>query len=184
MPGQERQKETALADVTLDQAIPVVRNLAERKANAFVRRCRLAIDEREDVESQLILLFITRWPKFNGERASVQTFASRLMDAELMSILRYRFAQRRQPQELPVSDSSPTSASIHQFRIDLERVLDSLPGVLSRTASVLSLYSAVDAAAVLRCSRQTIGKRKRQIQKALLASGIRANYFGGRGARP
>ena len=83
-----------MADVTLDQALPVVRNLAGRKANAFVRRCRFAIDEREDVESQLVLTFITRWPKFDGERASVQTFASRLMDKELTSILRYRLAHR------------------------------------------------------------------------------------------
>src|SRR5271165_6156133 len=98
-------------DVTLDQALPVVRNLAERKASAFVRRCRLAIDEREDVESQLALTFIARWPKFDGERASVQTFASRLMDKELLSILRYRLAQGRQPREFPVPDSDPTSAS-------------------------------------------------------------------------
>ena len=82
-----------MADVTLDEALPVVRNLAGRKANAFVRRRRLAIDEREDVESQLVLLVLARWPKFDRERASVQTFASRLMDKELTSILRYRLAQ-------------------------------------------------------------------------------------------
>ena len=81
--------------MTFDQALPLVRNLAERKASAFVRRSRLPIDEREDIESQLILVFITRWPKFDGERASVQTFTSRLMDNELVSILRYRLAGRR-----------------------------------------------------------------------------------------
>ena len=72
-----------MADITLDQAIPVVQNLAERKANAFVRRCGLAVDEREDVESRLVLTFITRWPKFDSQRASVRTFASRVMDAEI-----------------------------------------------------------------------------------------------------
>src|SRR5260370_18792443 len=129
--------EAAVADVTLDQALPVVRNLAERKATAFVRRCGLAIDEREDVESQLVLIFIARWPKFDGERASIRTFASRLMDKELTSILRYRLAQSRQPRELPALDVGPPSASIHQFRIDLERAIASLPEVTRETVAAL-----------------------------------------------
>lgn len=32
-----------MADITLDQALPGVRNLAECRANAFVRRCRFGI---------------------------------------------------------------------------------------------------------------------------------------------
>ena len=95
-----------MADITLDQALPVVQNLAGRKANAFVRRCGLAIDEREDVESRLVLTFITRWPKFDSQRASVRTFASRVMDKELTSILRYRLAPSRREQAIPVADSS------------------------------------------------------------------------------
>jgi DNA-directed RNA polymerase specialized sigma24 family protein len=173
-----------VTDVTLDQALPVVRKLAERKAGAFVRRCRFAIDEREDVQSQLVLIFITRWPKFDSERASVRTFASRLMDNELASILRYRLAQGRQPRELPVADSGPTSAAIHQFRVDLERAMAPLPDVVRETASALSWLSAVDAAGVVGCSRQMISRRKHQIREALLAAGIRSNYFVGRSTRP
>ena len=171
-----------MADVTLDQALPVARNLAERKASAFVRRCRLAIDAREDVESQLVLIFITRWPKFDGERASVQTFASRLMDRELTSILRYRLAQSRQACDIPVPEVGPASASIHQFRVDLERAMAPLPDVVRQTASALSCFSAVDAARVMGCSRQMISRRKNQIRDALVATGIRSNYFSGRGA--
>jgi len=166
-----------VADVTLDQALPAVRNLAGRKARAFVHRWRLAIDEREDVESQLVLTFIARWPRFDGERASVQTFASRLMDKELTSMLRYRLAQGRQRRELPVLDAGPTSASIHQFRIDLERAMASLPEIVRETAFALSLLSAVEAAAVVGCSRQMIGRRKHQIREALIAAGIGSNYF-------
>jgi hypothetical protein len=158
-----------VADVTLDQALPVIRNLAERKANAFVFRRRLAIDEREDVQSQLVLTFVARWPKFDRERASVQTFASRLMDKELTSILRYRLAQARQPRELPVPHSGPAAALIHQFRIDLERAL--------------AWYSAVDAAGAVGCSRQMISRRKHQIHDALIAAGINSDYFFGGGTR-
>lgn len=166
-----------MADATLDQALPVARNLAGRKASAFVRSRRLAVDECEDVESQLVLTFIARWPKFDCERASVQTFASRLMDKELTSILRYRLAQGRQPRELPVPDAGPTVASILQFRIDLERALAPLPKVVRETASVLAWCSSVDAAGVVGCSRQMISRRKHQIREVLLAAGIGSNYF-------
>jgi RNA polymerase sigma-70 factor, ECF subfamily len=176
--------EGAVADVSLDQALPAVRNLAERKANAFVRRCRLALDEQEDVQSHLVLAFIARWPKFDSERASVRTFASRLMDTELTSILRYRLAQGRQPCELPVPDDGPASESSHQFRVDLERAMAPLPEVVRETASALFWFSAVDAARAVGCSRQMISRRKHQIREALVAAGIRSNYFVGRGTRP
>ena len=168
-----------MTSLTLDQAIPVVQNLAQRKAGAFVRRRRLAIDECEDVQSHLVLTFIARWPKFDAERASVQTFASRLMDKELTSILRYRLAQVRQPRELPVPYTGPAAVLIHQFRIDLERAMAPLPEVVRETASALAWYSAVDAAAVVGCSRQMISRRKHQIREALLAAGIGPNYFAG-----
>jgi RNA polymerase sigma-70 factor, ECF subfamily len=181
---RERGKGAIVADLSLDQALPVVRNLAERKANAFVRRFRFTIDEREDIESQLVLTFIARWPKFDGERASVQTFASRLMDKELISILRYRFAQGRQQRELPVPNTGPPSAAIHQFRIDIERAIASLPELVRQTASALWWSSAVDAADVMGCSRQTVSIRKHQIRDALLAAGIKPSYFAGTGAQP
>jgi RNA polymerase sigma-70 factor (ECF subfamily) len=182
--GQQQLNGADVADITLNQALPAVRNLAKRKANAFVRRCRLATDEREDVESQLVLIFITRWRKFDSQRASVRTFASRVMDKELTSILRYRLAQGRQWRELPVPDAGPTPASLHQFRIDLERALASLPEIVRETAFALSLFSAVEAAAVVGCSRQMIGRRKHQIRDALLAAGISSNYFARRSTRP
>jgi RNA polymerase sigma factor (sigma-70 family) len=170
-------------DITLDQAIPVVRNLAGRKAGAFVRGRRLALDEREDIESRLVLAFIARWPKFDSERASVQTFASRLMDHELISILRYRLAEARQLREPPALDDGPRSASIHQFRLDLESALAQLPEVVRQTASALASFSAVDAAVAVGCSRQTISRRKQKIRKAFISAGIGPDYFVAGGAR-
>lgn len=163
--------------LTLDQALPVVRDLAGRKASAFVRSRQLPIREREDVESHLVLNFITRWPKFDAERASVQTFASRLMDKELTSILRYRLAQCRQITEFPERHRCLRAESIHQFRIDLERAMAPLPNIVRETAFVLTWSSVVDAAAELGCSRQMINRRKHQIRDALIAAGINADYF-------
>ena len=184
MPGQQQRNGVGVADITLNQALPAVRNLAKSKANAFVRRCRLATDEREDVESQLVLIFIARWRKFDAERASVRTFASRLMDKELTSILRYRLAQSRQQRELPLADAGPSSALLLQFRVDLERVMAPLPEVVRETAAALSWCSAVEAARVVGCSRQMISRRKHQIRDALLAAGVSSNYFARRSTRP
>ncbi len=172
-----------MADITLDQALPVVQNLAGRKANAFVRRCGFASDEREDVKSQLVLTFITRWPKFDGERASVRTFASRLMDKELTSILRYRLAPSRREQAIPVADSAPSSAARGRFRVDIERALAPLPSAVQETALTLFWYSTVETAEVLGCSRQIIHVRKRQIREALDAAGIGPCYFVAGGAQ-
>ena len=55
-----------MADLTLDQALPVIQDMAQRKANAFARRFEFAADEREDVESQLVLTFLIRCPKFDS----------------------------------------------------------------------------------------------------------------------
>ena len=53
-----------MADLTLDQALPVIQDLADRKANAFVRRFGIPIEDREDVRNQLLLSFLSGWPKF------------------------------------------------------------------------------------------------------------------------
>jgi DNA-directed RNA polymerase specialized sigma24 family protein len=175
--------EAAVAEVGLCEALPGVRKLATGKAIVFARRCRLAIDEREDVESQLVLTFLTRWPKYDAGKASIQTFACRLMDKQLISIMRYRLAQRRQVCELPVVPAGPTWESIQQFRIDIDRALAKLPDVVRNTASALSWCSNVDAAILLGCSRQMVHRRKSDIRKAFVAAGIGGDYFSRGGTR-
>jgi DNA-directed RNA polymerase specialized sigma24 family protein len=66
---------------------------------------------------------------------------------------------------------------IHQFRIDLDRAIASLPEIVRETASALSWLSTVEAAEEVGCSRQMISRRKQQIRDALLAGGIGPNYF-------
>jgi DNA-directed RNA polymerase specialized sigma24 family protein len=171
-----------VADLTLDQALPTVQDLADRKASAFVRRCGIAPDEREDVRSQLVLSFLLRWPKYDGERASVQTFASRVMDKELTSILRYRLAPSRREQEIPAPGPSLPAAARGGFRIDVERALTELPAAVQETAHALFWCSTREAAEELGCSRQIIHLRKRQIRAALESAGIGPQYFAAGGS--
>lgn len=166
-----------MVDLTLEQALPAVQDLARRKANAFVRRCGLSIDEREDVQSRLVLIFLIRWPQFDGARASIRTFASRVMDKELTSFLRYRLAEGRRPQDPPARDLGPNPATLRHFRIDVDRTLAPLPAAIRATAVALSQSSAAEAADTLGCSRQMITRRKQQIRKAFLAAGIGPAYL-------
>lgn len=171
-----------MVDLTLDQALPTVQDLADRKASAFVRRCGIASDEREDVRSQLLLSFLTRWPKYDGGRASVQTFASRVMDKELTSILRYRLAPSRREQEIPAPLPPVPATARGGFRIDLERALADLPPAVQETALALFWCSTVEAAEELGCSRQIIHLRKRQIRAAMESAGIGPRYFAAGGS--
>jgi len=81
--------------VAFDKIFPIARELARQKALRVIGCCGLAPDDRDDVASQLVATFYSRFGKFDGGRASVRTFASRVMDKELASILRYRMAVRR-----------------------------------------------------------------------------------------
>lgn len=171
-----------MADITLDEALPAVQELADRKANAFVRRCGFPLDEREDVRSQLLLSFLVGWPKFDAERASVRTFASRVMDKELASILRYRLAASRREQDLPVVRLHPSVAACGAFRIDLARAVATLPKPVQKTAFALFWCSTLEAAAEFRCSRQMIHNRKRQIRAALVSAGVGPRYFAAGGS--
>lgn len=172
-----------MADLTLDQALPVVQNLAGRKANAFIRRYGLLSSEREDVQSQLMLSFLAGWPHYDASRASIRTFASRVMDRELVSILRYRLAQSRQQRELPPRETGPSEAARRRFRVDIARALGPLPLIVRKTAAALVFSTQSEAADKLGCSCQMISERKFRIRRVLIAAGIGPDYFSAGGAQ-
>ena len=158
-----------------------------------MRRCRFTIDESEDVESHLVTTFIARWPQFDSEMAGVRTFASRVMDHELVSILRYRLARRRRHvgaflndrDNTDLVDSCPTRRSItlrtlaerQHFWLDIERALMPLPDVLIETAYALGRYTPSELSLVHGRSRTIVYQRMRRIREALLAAGIGPDYF-------
>jgi len=174
-------RETAVAEVNLDLAFPAIRLLARRKAGAFVRRFHLSIDEREDIESELILHCVHRWAQFDECRSSARTFAAIVMDREVISIMRYRLAQARQRRDLPELCGGPEAQLRCHFCIDVDRALAPLPQAVRQTASALASLSTGDAARRLGCSRQMVNRRKIQIRNALLAAGITATYFHSQG---
>ena len=165
-------------DLTLDQVLPVAQRLAGAKANAFVRQCGLPTQEREDVRSQLLLTFLVRWPKYDSRRASVRTFAARVMDKALWSIRNESPAPDFVPFiDRPEAECGPSAEQRRQFHVDYERAMAPLPESLREVAAVLDWASTTEAAERFGCTRQTLNQRKRDLRGALLAAGIGPDYF-------
>lgn len=166
-----------MSDSKLNEALPTIQKIAQLIAWRSVRRYGIDPADREDVQSQLVLSFLRRWPDFDAERASIKTFASRVMDRELMSILRHRLACSRKRQDIPAPVPSLPVTEREGFGIDVERALTALPITVRNTAAALQTYSTTEAAKELGCSRQIIHLRKRQIRAALESAGIGPLYF-------
>ena len=175
-----------------EEVFPIARDLARQKAVGAVGRCGLTPNDREDVASQLVATFYARFGKFDGDRASVRTFASRVMDKELTSILRYRLAGCRRhlseeaaPEEMvdSVPDHAPTVVEQREFWLDVERALAPLPGVLLDTARALCWHTPSELSRVPGQSRTVVYRRMRRLREALLAAGIGPTYFAAGGIR-
>ncbi len=172
-----------MPQLTLEDVLPIVQALADRKANAFIRRCCLPTSARCDVQSELVLRFLTRWPKFDEKKSSIRTFSSRVMDQELASIWRSQVAQCRREKSLPQGAVYPSVAALRQFWLDVSRAIAGLPRETRETAFALCELSTRESAGALGCSRQTITLRKRDIREALRSAGIGPDYFAAGGAR-
>lgn len=178
-----------MASLSFEQALPVVRSLAQRKAVRAIGCCGLTRDDHEDVASQLVATFYARFERFDGNRASVQTFASRVMDKELSSILRHQLAicRRRTEQEESVPDSgdvadngpvgAPNAIDRRHFWIDIERALAPLPTVLRQTALALCSYTPSELSRLPGQSHTVIYRRIRRLRRALESAGIGPEYF-------
>ena len=178
-----------MSNVAFEEVFPIARELARQKALRVIGCCGLAPDDRDDVASHLVATFYCRFGKFDGGRASVRTFASRVMDKELASVLRYRMAVRRKhgvEESFPddasevvdgITDQMPTSIERQQFWLDVERALAPFPSVLLDMARALCWHTPSEMSRVPGQSRTVIYRRMRRLRSALLAAGIGPSYF-------
>jgi hypothetical protein len=183
-----------MPETTFDQAYPVARALARQKAISVIGSYGLTSSDREDIEADLLLDFFERLPKFDSSRASLRTFASRLMDRKLASILRYRSAKCRTWQnQVSVDDLAADFEEPilyerrERFWLDVDRALAALPpalcDVLRETAAALSWNSPSELSRDLGKSRTIIYQHIHQIRAAFTAAGISRTYLTALGAK-
>jgi DNA-directed RNA polymerase specialized sigma24 family protein len=188
--------------VTFDSALPAARGLARLKARAAIGQCGLTPGDREDIEAQLLLALCSRLHKFDRQRSCLRTFACRVMDREVSSILRYRLAQRRLLLGRPdlVDDGGAPDQAEHEtldpltvvwpspvqrleFWVDVGKVMDTLPVVLRDTVLALCCGSPTEASEELGKARSVVYERIGQIREAFLAAGVGPTYFAAGGVR-
>ncbi|MBI3694155.1 MAG: sigma-70 family RNA polymerase sigma factor [Acidobacteria bacterium] len=174
--------------LAFESVYTIARKVAHRKALSALGRCGIVPDELEDVESELLLDFYQRLAMFDGRRASLGTFAWRVMDRKLLRILRHRLAQRRVvsilteplPEDHPQNPLQkcrgvahlPSPAPQWELRLDVERVIVTLPTPLAEVAQALCWMSPTEASRFLGCTRTTVYGRIAKLRAALLAAGI------------
>lgn len=179
-----------MRSLNFEDVFPIARDLVRKKAKGVTRRCGLVPAERDDIESELLLAFYAAFPKLNGHRASVRTFASRVMDRRLVSILRHRLAKCREylletapldaPAELngTAARNGPTPLQRKQFWLDVERALASCSDKLHETAVALCWETPLELSRSSGRSRAAIYYRIQRLRKAFNAAGIDHTYFG------
>jgi RNA polymerase sigma-70 factor (ECF subfamily) len=155
----------------------MARKVAHRKALSAVGRCGIVPDELEDVESELLLDFYQRLARFDRRRASLATFAWRIMDRKLLGILRHGLAQRRVTsiftEPLPEDGLHLTSPTPQwELRLDVERVLATLPPPLAELARALCWMSPTEASRFLGRARTTLYGRIAKLRAAFVEAGI------------
>ena len=70
-------------------------NLIKYKARRLVGRHGLTRSDRGDLEQELALHVMEHMDQFDSQRGGRNTFVDRILDHKIISILRQRFAQRR-----------------------------------------------------------------------------------------
>ena len=74
-----------------------LKRLIRSKARQVVGKAGLTNSDRADIEQELWLDLLKRWPKFRPQRARSSTFIARVVDHKVAMILRARMTAKRAP---------------------------------------------------------------------------------------
>jgi RNA polymerase sigma factor (sigma-70 family) len=175
------------SQLSLDASLVFVAPIARHLVHQFVRRFTFLANEREDIESELLLKFCKCFAHFDLDRASLRTFASRIMRNELFSFLRHRLARRRNsmttttlnrgenlPEGVP---GIPNRIVRQEFQMDIERAVSSWPSLHDLKEGLYS-NSVTELSRLTGESRRSIYKKIAQLRVLAVAAHIREDYFG------
>lgn len=177
------------------QIDPGILHYARIKSRQLAGRFGFERYERDDIEQELLLDYLKRSRSFDADRCSPRTFASRIINNRIATILEARKAKCRdyRVQRVYLSSqfdpSSPELGSMLatvgwqanrslpedrlNLRLDLERTLTALPAALVSLCRLLVICdSAVEAAALAGMSRATLYRQLRSLRIALSEAGL------------
>lgn len=81
--------------------------LIKFKARQLSRRSGFSRTDRQDLEQELWVDLLDRLPRYDANKASLNTFIARVVERKVISILRYHFAEMRSPGREEASLNDP-----------------------------------------------------------------------------
>ena len=176
--------------------IPYLTALIEVKARQLVGKAGYTPDDIKDIEQDLTQDLLERLPKFDPAKASINTFADRVVGRRICNLMRNRQADMRDwrreafslDEEIETDEGSterlafisqddvdlrmgrydrPAAERSH-LQLDLDAVLDGLTPELRRVAEMLMTQSVAEVARALGIPRGTFRDRYlAQLREAL-----------------
>src|SRR5262245_33280451 len=114
-------------DARFYSVYPTVRSAAQVHAAAAVVAGALTATDRADIEQEALLAFCRALPKFDATRASLRTFAERVVSNQIASTVRAQRALRRTPVRMEAPSLCEHPGPAIELRLDIERALVALP---------------------------------------------------------
>jgi len=164
------------------------RKLIRLKAGQLVGTYGFTTSDREGLEQRLALHLIEHMDQFDPEQGSRNTFLNRIVDRRIISILRQRFAQRRDYRRTvpldeamadqngerrePVDRRRACVDRSSDLAIDLSDVIESLDGDTRHMFGLLMHESVAETARRLGLTRAEARTRIARIRKLLTDSGL------------
>ena len=140
-------------EVVFHQAYPMARRAARVRAANALEAKSLTYEDRRDLEQEALLALWRSLPKFDPTRASIRTFAERVIANKIASVVRAQRAVRRTSVLVysPAYTEHPEAQV--QRRVDVVRVLGGLSERERRLALMLIEHTPSETSRELRISR-------------------------------
>jgi len=171
------------------------------KARQVVKTSGFTKDDFDDIRQDLLRDVLQRLPKFNGDRAGMKTFISRLIDNRIASLIKHRHAACRDSRRNDCSlddwvhdedgrwvrrdtTISEDRARAHtgqaprsrqetlQLAMDTAHVMDSLPDDLRDLCARLRSQTVLEISRETGMSRSSLYERVKQIRARFIEAGL------------
>lgn len=152
------------------------RRLVRIKARQITRfAARHAAEGRSDLEQELMLEVLLRWPKYDPARASREAFVEQVVRSRVCTLIR---ARRRRPASLPLTAAAllrPDPADAVRcvdVRLDVQLVVDRLRPRLREACDHLRRETQSDAARAMGANRSSMMRSLAQTRRMFTDAGL------------
>ncbi|MGA2186554.1 MAG: sigma-70 family RNA polymerase sigma factor [Bryobacteraceae bacterium] len=156
-------------------AYPFARRAAQVRAIQASQRHGLSLCDREDLEQDAVLAVWQKLALYDPGRASLRTFAERVVENRVKSALRLNLAKSIPLRPVGEIDQEPSRAPLTaaiDLRADVQRVLAAVSVRDRKLAVLLTEFSPVEAGRRLGISHATVYRTIGRLRAAFAEAGL------------